>query len=145
MALNSDDRTAYRGTTILAEGISLPTDQWETGLNANTLVVGPSGSGKTRGHLIPNVLEMDSSFLVIDVKGTLHAELGPILEQHGYRVDCIDFSDPARSTAGYDPLSSVRMRGSSEPRRILSIPGTASRASIRSMRRDLRSGSRSIP
>ena len=111
MALHSDDRTAYRGTTILAEGISLPTDQWETGLNANTLVVGPSGSGKTRGHLIPNVLEMDSSFLVIDVKGTLHAELSPILEQHGYRVDCIDFSDPARSTAGYDPLSFVRMRG----------------------------------
>ena len=111
MSTSATDRTPYRTRTILAEGLALSCDQWETGLNANTLVIGPSGSGKTRGHLMPNVLEMGSSFLIVDVKGTLHAELGPVLAANGYRVECIDFSDPARSTAGYDPLAFIRMRG----------------------------------
>ena len=108
---NADDRTPYRSTTILAEGISLPTDQWETGLNANTFVIGTPGSGKTRGHLMPNVLEMGSSFLIVDVKGDLYSTLGPILERNGYRVESIDFSEPARSTVGYNPLGLVRMAG----------------------------------
>ncbi len=43
---SADDRTPYRSTTILAEGISLPTDQWETGLNANTFVIGTPGSAR---------------------------------------------------------------------------------------------------
>lgn len=102
-------REAYASETILAQGKTLSTDQWQTQLNANTLVLGPSGSGKTRGHLMPNMLQMGSSFLTIDVKGDLFASLGPILSAHGYRVECIDFSDPARSTVGYDPLSLVRV------------------------------------
>lgn len=106
------DRAPYASETILAVDVTQSTDQWQTQLNANTFVLGPSGSGKTRGHLMPNMLQMGSSFLTIDVKGDLYAALGPILANHGYRVECIDFSDPARSTVGYDPLALVRRRGS---------------------------------
>lgn len=110
MTASSHDRAPYASQTILAQGVTQPTDQWQTKLNANTFVIGPSGSGKTRGHLMPNVLEMGSSFLVIDVKGDLHAAMAPILSEHGYRVECVDFSEPSRSTVGYDPLSLVRWR-----------------------------------
>ncbi len=60
---------------------------------------------------MPNVLEMGSSFLIVDVKGDLYSTLGPILERNGYRVESIDFSEPARSTVGYNPLGLVRMAG----------------------------------
>ena len=112
LANPQNNRAPYQGQTLLAQGVSLSTDQWQSQLNANTFVVGPSGSGKTRGHLMPNVLEMNSSYLVVDVKGDLFGTLGPILREHGYRVECIDFSDPARSTIGYNPLSMVRTQGS---------------------------------
>ena len=107
----ADNRAPYQARTLLAQDLSISTDQWQTKLNANTFVVGPSGSGKTRGHLMPNVLEMGSSYLVVDVKGDLFDTLGPILRNHGYRVERIDFSEPARSTIGYNPLALVRMQG----------------------------------
>ena len=102
------DRSAYSSQTLLARGVSMGTDAWETRVNNNVLVLGPSGSGKTRGHLMPNVLQMGSSFLVVDVKGSLYDELGPVLRAHGYRVESLDLTEPARSTVGYDPLDYVR-------------------------------------
>lgn len=104
-----NERSAYASRTLLARDAFVGTDTWETQINNNVLVVGPSGSGKTRGHLMPNVLEMGSSYLVMDVKGSLHEGMGPVLRAHGYRVECLDLTDPARSTVGYDPLDYVRM------------------------------------
>ena len=100
-------------TTILAAGRELSCDTRATMLNNNMLVLGPSGSGKTRHVLMPNLLQMGSSFLVLDTKGQFHREVGPILARHGYDVQIINFADLAdnaayRDAIGYNPLAHVR-------------------------------------
>ena len=54
---------------ILADGVSVSNNTWETGLANNDLVVGPTGGGKTRGYVLPNLLNSQESFLVTDSKG----------------------------------------------------------------------------
>lgn len=47
--------------------------------NKNVLVVGGSGSGKTRFYVKPNLMQMHSSYVVTDPKGTLLIECGKLL------------------------------------------------------------------
>jgi type IV secretion system protein VirD4 len=54
--------------------------------NKNVLVVGGSGSGKTRFFIKPNLMQMHSSYVVTDPKGTLVLETGKMLERNGYRI-----------------------------------------------------------
>ncbi len=54
--------------------------------NKNTLVVGGSGSGKTRFFIKPNLMQMHSSYVVTDPKGTLVLECGRMLKNNGYKV-----------------------------------------------------------
>ena len=63
--------------------------------NKNVLVVGGSGSGKTRFFIKPNLLQMHSSYVVTDPKGSLVVECGNALLKHGYRLkifNTINFS-----------------------------------------------------
>ena len=101
------DRTAYQSESILAEGHTFCNDSWSTGLNCNQLVLGPSGSGKTRNFLKPNLLQGNASYLVLDTKGQLYREIGPVLAGLGYDVQSIDFTNVC-GTIGYDPLDHVR-------------------------------------
>ncbi|OON87424.1 conjugal transfer protein TraG [Oribacterium sp. C9] len=52
--------------------------------NKNLLIVGGSGSGKTRFALKPNLLQMHSSYVVTDPKGTVVNEVGNALLKNGY-------------------------------------------------------------
>ena len=52
--------------------------------NKNLLVVGGSGSGKTRFVMKPNILQMHSSYVVTDPKGTVVNEVGNALVKNGY-------------------------------------------------------------
>lgn len=54
--------------------------------NKNVLIVGGSGSGKTRFWLKPNLLQMHSSYVVTDPKGSIVIECGNALLKHGYRI-----------------------------------------------------------
>ncbi len=49
--------------------------------NKNILVIGGSGSGKTRFFVKPNLMQMHSSYIVTDPKGTVLIECGKILEK----------------------------------------------------------------
>ena len=99
--------------TILASGRTLDTDTWTTRINNNMLVIGPSGAGKTRHVLKPNLMQMNASFIVLDTKGQLCREMGPLLRAHGYAVQNINFSNMdaacprCASPVGYDPLRCV--------------------------------------
>ena len=55
--------------------------------NKNVLVVGGSGSGKTRFFIKPNLMQMHSSYVVTDPKGTVLVECGKLLQRGGYRKD----------------------------------------------------------
>lgn len=54
--------------------------------NKNVLVVGGSGSGKTRFFIKPNLLQMHSSYVVTDPKGTVVNEVGNVLVKNNYRL-----------------------------------------------------------
>jgi len=54
--------------------------------NKNVLVTGGSGSGKTRFFLLPNLLQMHSSYVVTDPKGDVVIIAGKTLLKHGYKL-----------------------------------------------------------
>ena len=53
----------------------------KTARNKNVLIIGGSGSGKTRFWLKPNLLQMHSSYVVTDPKGTILVECGKMLQR----------------------------------------------------------------
>lgn len=58
--------------------------------NKNVLVIGGSGSGKTRFFLKPNLMQMHSSYVITDPKGTVLVECGKLLQQNKYRVKVLN-------------------------------------------------------
>ena len=54
--------------------------------NKNVLVIGGSGSGKTRFFLKPNLMQLHSSYVVTDPKGSVVCEVGKLLERNNYRI-----------------------------------------------------------
>lgn len=84
---------------------SRPADP-KTARNKNVLVVGGSGSGKTRYFIKPNLLQMHSSYVVTDPKGSLLWECGNALERGGYRIktfNTINF----RKSQHYNPFAYI--------------------------------------
>lgn len=74
--------------------------------NKNVLVIGGSGSGKTRFWLKPNLLQMHSSYVVTDPKGSIVIECGKALEKHGYSIkifNTINF----RKSMHYNPFEYI--------------------------------------
>ena len=58
----------------------------KTARNKNVLIVGGSGSGKTRFWIKPNLLQMHSSYVLTDPKGTTVLEVGNAFLKKGYRI-----------------------------------------------------------
>lgn len=58
--------------------------------NNNALVIGGSGSGKTRFFVKPNIMQMNSSFVITDPKGELLSSCGKMLQDNGYEIKIFD-------------------------------------------------------
>ena len=58
----------------------------KTARNKNVLVVGGSGSGKTRFFIKPNLMQLHSSYVVTDPKGSIAVECGKLMLRNGYKV-----------------------------------------------------------
>ena len=54
--------------------------------NLNTLVCGGSGAGKTRFYCKPNLMQCNTSFVILDPKGEILRDTGKLLESKGYEV-----------------------------------------------------------
>jgi type IV secretion system protein VirD4 len=74
--------------------------------NKNVLAVGGSGSGKTRFFLIPNRLQMHSSYVVTDPKGDVVINTGKTLLRHGYKVKIFNTINFGRSMH-YNPFAYI--------------------------------------
>jgi traG family protein len=59
-------------------------------LNKNVIVIGLPGDGKTFTFVLPNLMQMNSNFVVTDPKGNLVHEVGKMLERAGYAVKIFD-------------------------------------------------------
>ncbi|MCK4041891.1 type IV secretory system conjugative DNA transfer family protein [Streptococcus suis] len=75
--------------------------------NKNVLVVGGSGSGKTRFFLKPNLMQMHSSYVVTDPKGTVLVECGKMLEKNGYDIKVLNTINFKKSMH-YNPFAYLR-------------------------------------
>ena len=75
--------------------------------NKNILVVGGSGSGKTRFFLKPNLMQMHSSYVVTDPKGTVLVECGKMLEKNGYDIRVLNTINFKKSMH-YNPFAYLR-------------------------------------
>jgi len=95
------------GSRVVAEGVTLSNNTFETGLNNNDIIIGSSGSGKTQGYVIPNILQTTDSFICVDTKGSILNRTRQSLIKRGYRIELIDFKDPSNSTIGYSPFDYI--------------------------------------
>ena len=75
--------------------------------NKNILVIGGSGSGKTRFFVKPNLMQMHSSYVVTDPKGTVLVECGKMLLKNNYRVKVLNTINFKKSMH-YNPLVYAR-------------------------------------
>lgn len=79
--------------------------------NKNILIVGGSGAGKTRGFVKPNLMQMHSSYVVTDPKGTVLEEVGTMLsrgcfetDKHGNKIPLKDKNGKVRKNRSGQPV-----------------------------------------
>ena len=75
--------------------------------NKNVLIIGGSGPGKTRFFVKPNLMQMHSSYVVTDPKGTVLLEVGKMLQSNGYRIKVLNTINFTKS-CHYNPFSYIR-------------------------------------
>ena len=88
---------------ILSNDMSIGFDTHRHGRNLNVLVVGGSGSGKTRFYAKPNIMQANSSYVVMDPKGEILRSEGELLKKKGYDIKVLDLIDMEKSH-GYNPF-----------------------------------------
>ena len=74
--------------------------------NKNVLVVGGSGSGKTRFYVKPNLMQLHSSYVVTDPKGTVLIECGKMLQRAGYKIKVLNTINFKKSMH-YNPFAYI--------------------------------------
>lgn len=75
--------------------------------NKNVIVIGGSGSGKTRFFVKPNLMQMHSSYVVTDPKGTVINEVGKLLAANGYQIKVLNTINFKKSMH-YNPFAYIR-------------------------------------
>ena len=75
--------------------------------NKNVLVIGGSGSGKTRFYVKPNLMQMHSSYVITDPKGTLINECGKMLYDNGYEIKVLNTINFKKSMK-YNPFAYIK-------------------------------------
>lgn len=71
--------------------------------NLNVLVCGGSGSGKTRFYAKPNIMQANTSFVILDPKGEILRDTGNLLKEKGYVIKVIDLINMEKSHC-YNPF-----------------------------------------
>ncbi len=91
---------------ILTKDVRLSLNLWSHGLNINVLVIGGSGAQKTRGFAKPNIMQLNTSYVITDPKGEILAAEGELLRAAGYKVRVFNLIDMAHSH-NYNPFHYV--------------------------------------
>ena len=92
-----------RKNLILTQNVRMGLDGRKHRRNLNVLVVGGSGAGKTRFYAKPNIMQANTSYVVLDPKGELLRDTGYLLEEKGYEIKVLDLIDMEKSHC-YNPF-----------------------------------------
>ena len=96
-----------RQNVILTQNTRIGLDGRRHRRNLNVMVVGGSGAGKTRFYAKPNVMQANTSFVILDPKGEILRDTGHLLEKKGYGIKVLDLINTERSH-GYNAFVYLR-------------------------------------
>mgnify|MGYP000253503038 CR=1 FL=1 len=92
---------------ILTQNVAIGLDGRKHRRNLNVLVVGGSGAGKTRFYAKPNIMNANTSLIVLDCKGEILRDTGGLLEASGYNIKVLDLINMEKSHC-YNPFDYLR-------------------------------------
>ena len=101
---------------ILTQNVCIGYDAKVHRRNLNTLVVGGSGAGKTRFYAKPNVMQANTSFVILDPKGEILRDTGHLLKEKDYEVRVLDLINMEKSHC-YNPF--VYMESDNDVQRLV--------------------------
>ena len=97
----------YFGNKVFTQNVRMGLDGKKHRRNLNSLVIGGSGAGKTRFYAKPNILQCNTSYVVLDPKGEIIRSVGHLLEDEGYVIKVIDLID-MKNSLGYNPFHYIQ-------------------------------------
>ena len=101
---------------LLTQSVRIGLDGKKHRRNLNILVVGGSGAGKTRFFCKPNVMQCNTSMVILDPKGEIVRDTGGLLEKKGYEVRVLDLINMHKSHC-YNPF--VYLRNDNDVQRLV--------------------------
>ena len=92
---------------LMTQNVSIGLNAKKHRRNLNTLVCGGSGAGKTRFYCKPNLMQANTSFVVLDPKGEIVRDVGKLLEAKEYEIKVLDLISMEKSHC-YNPFVYLR-------------------------------------
>lgn len=89
---------------ILTQNVAIGLDGRKHRRNLNTVIVGGSGSGKTRFYAKPNIMQANTSFVILDPKGEILRDTGKLLAEKEYEIRILDLIRMEKSFC-YNPFA----------------------------------------
>lgn len=88
---------------LMTQNVSIGINAKKHRRNLNTLVCGGSGAGKTRFYCKPNLMQANTSFVILDPKGEIVRDVGKLLETKEYEIKVLDLISMEKSHC-YNPF-----------------------------------------
>lgn len=92
---------------ILTQNVAMSYEVYKHNRNMNTTVIGASGTRKTRGSVLPNILNANSSMVILDPKGEILRATGNFLKDRGFEVKVLNLVKMEKSHC-YNPYEYIR-------------------------------------
>lgn len=93
----------FEDNKLLTQNVRMGLDGHRHRRNLNVLVCGGSGAGKTRFYAKPNVMQVNTSMVILDPKGEILRDTGQLLREKGYEVRILDLINMEKSHC-YNPF-----------------------------------------
>ncbi len=93
----------YSENKLMTQNVQIGLNAKKHRRNLNTLVCGGSGAGKTRFYCKPNLMQCNTSFVILDPKGEIVRDVGNLLEKQGYEIRVLDLISMDKSHC-YNPF-----------------------------------------
>ena len=94
------------GNLILSENVFFDMNRLKTHMADNVFLIGDTGTGKVRYYTKPNILQQNTSYVVIDTSSEIYTDMGDGLRDAGYDIKLFDVTEP-ESSCGYNPFDYI--------------------------------------
>ena len=100
-------QSPFNNNKILTQNIGIGLNARKHLRNLNTIVCGGSGAGKTRFYCKPNIMQCNTSYVILDPKGELIRDVGNLLKKKEYSIKVIDLINMEKSHC-YNPFVYIK-------------------------------------